>query len=157
MGRAQLIEALNYVAASITKAEGSVTVITVGGAVNTIHLQSRSTTHDIDFFNTYLTANDYELLIKGTKDATEKLLVFKNDWFNNRTLFFIPMDKRSALTDEAFRQNEIVFQAPGLTVLAAPWKYSFCCKVDRLSGSGRTYDFPDAVQYLSRYLVMNNL
>lgn len=68
----------------------------------------------------------------------------------------MPIDLRNSLTSEAIAQNEIVFEAPGLKVVAAPWNYAFCCKVDRLAGSGllnaRPYNLGDAATYLKRYL-----
>lgn len=53
--------------------------------------------------------------------------------------------------------NEVVFEEPGLRVLAAPWDYAFCAKLDRISGSTelgtrKPYDLTDAVAYLHRYL-----
>lgn len=75
----------------------------------------------------------------------------------NRTILFIPTEKRTTLTDEALAQNEIIFREKGLIVLAAPWNYAFCCKLDRLAGGGihgaRGYYMSDAAQYLHRYLL----
>ncbi|KAG6020916.1 hypothetical protein E4U41_002678 [Claviceps citrina] len=155
LDRDTLLEALQKVAAAIAKRRSSVTVVAVGGAVNTIYLRSRETTHDVDFFNVYLGSEDVENIILGARDATKRNKSLGEGWFNNRTILFIPNDQRQALTDEAYAQNEIIFQEPGLTVLAAPWNYAFCCKVDRISGKGsdeRKYDLEDAVQYLDRYL-----
>lgn len=156
LNRNTLLTALNNVATYIAKQKQNVTVIAVGGAVNTIYLQSRQTTHDIDFFNNSLTAKDFECLLKGAKEASKKDRLLEEQWFNNRTIFFIPKDQRGVLTEQAFAQGEVIFSAPGLTVLAAPWQYAFCCKVDRLAGGGinsaRSYDQDDAVQYLARYL-----
>lgn len=133
------------------------TIIAVGGAVNTIYLQSRVATHDVDFFNNNMTADDFGYLLNGAKEAAKRDSLLREQWFNNRTIFFIPMDQRAALTEQAFHQNEVIFRAQGLTVLAAPWQYALCCKLDRLAGSGlkneRRYDLNDAVQYLSRYLL----
>lgn len=60
--------------------------------------------------------------------------------------------------DQAFTQQEVIFRAEGLTVLAARWQYAFCCKVDRLAGAGLhaplIYNLDDAVLYLKRYLVV---
>lgn len=57
---------------------------------------------------------------------------------------------------EALDQHAIVFQALGLTILAAPWVYLFCTKIHRLSGSGistaQPYDQDDAAHYLERHL-----
>jgi hypothetical protein len=79
---------------------------------------------------------------------------------NNHTVLFIPPQLRADLTDEAYQQNEVIFQEGGLTVLAAPWHYAFCSKLDRISGStnlGQTkpYDLSDAIAYLLRYLEIN--
>ncbi|KAK4152496.1 hypothetical protein C8A00DRAFT_16204 [Chaetomidium leptoderma] len=157
LDRNTLLSALNTVAAYIAKKKGNVTVIAVGGAVNTIYLQSRAATHDVDFFNTQLTAADLGMIVEGAKAATKGNPKLDETWFNNRTILFIPKDQRNALTEQAIAQNEIIFQKPGLTVLAAPWPYSFCCKVDRLAGGGvnsaRVYDLDDAVQYLRRSLI----
>lgn len=157
LDRKTLLKALSNVAISINKAKGNVTVIAIGGAVNTIHLQSRDATHDVDFFNDYLTPREFEVLINGARKAADKDKHLDEGWFNNRTIFFIPQDQRQELSREAYQQNEVIFQQPGLTVLAAPWNYAFCCKVDRLAGGGlhsaRKYDLSDAVEYLARYLM----
>lgn len=161
LNRSTLLTALNNVAAYIAKQKHSITVIAVGGAVNTIHLQSRMTTRDVDFFNNDLTVHDKECLLKAVKVATKKDRLLEDDWFNNHTILFIPLEQRGILTKQAFALRETIFSAPGLTVLAAPWEYAFCCKVDRLAGSGtntaRPYDQDDAVQYLARYLSTRRL
>ncbi|KAF1839714.1 hypothetical protein BDW02DRAFT_584936 [Decorospora gaudefroyi] len=84
-----------------------------------------------------------------------------NEWFNNRTVLFIPKANREYLTQRAFAQNETVFDRPGLKVLAAPWDYAMCAKLDRCAGAGPTsakpYDYSDAATYLHRYLEIYNL
>lgn len=161
LSRDTLLRAMQNVASSIVKTNQDLTVIAIGGDVNTVHLRSRQATHDLDFFNDNLTASDFEVLIKAAKEATKKDKNLSEDWFNNRTIFFIPKDKRSVLTEAALRQREVIFMAPGLTVLAAPWQYSFCCKLDRLAGGGlhsaRHYDLDDAVEYLHQYMTTNNV
>ncbi|KAI1061835.1 hypothetical protein LB506_009813 [Fusarium annulatum] len=154
--RATLLTALSNVAATIRKQHGNVTIIAVGGAVNTIYLQSRETTHDVDFFNDNLTSEDFEHLVAGIRYASKKDKTLTSDWLNNSTMFFIPRDQRRTLSQQAHEQREVIFEEPGLTVLAAPWEYAFCCKIDRLSGAGlhspESYDASDAVEYLHRYL-----
>lgn len=55
--------------------------------------------------------------------------------------------------DEAIEQNVVVFQTPGLTVFAAPWRYALVSKIDHISsGYSRAYDTPDAVDYLERLI-----
>ncbi|CAJ2514057.1 Uu.00g021760.m01.CDS01 [Anthostomella pinea] len=96
-----LLTALNNVASYIKKKGGDVTVVAVGGAVNTIHLQSRSVTHDVDFYNNHLTAKDFETPLNGAREAVKKHKSLEEDWFNNRTILFMPRDQCAALTDEA--------------------------------------------------------
>lgn len=110
----------------------------------------------MDFFNERLTPKDLEMLVKGARDAAKQDNILKEQWFNNRTVFFIPRDRRGALTDEAYQQADVVLRQPGLTVLAGPCYYAFCCKVDRIAGGGlhpaRPYDLADAITYLRAYL-----
>ncbi|KAJ4393003.1 hypothetical protein N0V93_002207 [Gnomoniopsis smithogilvyi] len=154
--RDTLTKALTNVAKYISKKGGNVTIIAVGGAVNTIYLKSRTATHDLDFFNERLTTKDLELLVKGAREAAKYDHTLKEQWFNNRTVFFIPRDRRDALTTEAYQQADVIFRQPGLTVLAAPWYYALCCKMDRIAGGGlhpaRSYDLDDAITYLRSYL-----
>ncbi|EAQ88160.1 hypothetical protein CHGG_04779 [Chaetomium globosum CBS 148.51] len=99
--------------------------------------------------------------MSAAKDAVGRDPQLNEGWFNNHTVFFIPQAQRDALTDQAFAQNEVIFQHGGLRVLAAPWKYAFCCKIDRLAGGGvaaaQSYDLSDAVHYLARYLAQQKL
>ena len=156
MDAATLNNALTTAAAFIHKNKENLTIIAVGGAVNCMALRSRTTTHDVDFFNARFGQKEYELLQAAAVTAQKKNKKLESAWLNNRTIFFIPHDLREALTDEAITQNDLVFEAPGLKVVAAPWHYAFCCKVDRIAGSGllraRPYDVSDAAAYLDRYL-----
>lgn len=49
----------------------------------------------------------------------------------------------------------MVFQDRGLTLLAAPWKYSLTAKLQRLTSRTqmRDYDLEDAVHYLRQIVV----
>lgn len=67
-------------------------VISVGGAVNTIYLQSFSTTHDVDFSSNFPAAKDYEILLKATRKAIKKDRLLRGEWLNNRTVLFMPKD-----------------------------------------------------------------
>lgn len=158
-----LNSALSVVAAYIAKKKQNIVIIAVGGAVNTIYLRSRASTHDVDFFNNNLTPADLALLMGGAQETckTIKAPQLQEGWFNNHTIFFIAKDQRETLTRDAYAQNEVVFRQPGLTVLAAPWYYAFCCKVDRRAGSGVTasqpYDLSDAVAYIKRHMAVYKL
>lgn len=94
------------------------------------------------------------LLEQASRIAEAKAsLPLGGDWLNNTTSLYISRELRQELAQQAVQQNEIVFQAPGLTVLAAPWLYAFCSKLDRLAKTSRSraYDKDDAVAYLRRY------
>lgn len=51
LSREALINALQNVAAYITSKNQGITLIVVGGTINTMLLRSRPNTHDVDFFN----------------------------------------------------------------------------------------------------------
>ena len=163
LDRTTLLQALSRVAKYLHSKKANITIICVGGAVNTIFLQSRTSTHDVDFFNQALTKDQLQLLIAAARDAQSRIKVLQNEWINNRTILFIPRDKQRSLTEEAIRQNEVIFDEPGLKVLAAPWLYACCAKIDRVVGSSagtalsdaQPYDVPDAAGYLHRYLELN--
>lgn len=118
--------------------------------------QNRQSTHDVDFYNHNLRQTDYEIILKAVQYAKSKDKTLQGEWFNNRTILFIPKAQRENLTRQAIAQNEIVFEKPGLKIVAAPWNYAICAKLDRCAGAGivqpRPYDYSDAATYLHRYL-----
>ena len=158
-----LNRALGYMAAFLVKRRQQLVVVGVGGAVNVILLRTRPSTHDVDFFNQNLTPKQAALLTEATSFARRQMSTARRielpvNWFNNRTVIFIPSHLRAELTREAQEQQEVVFEAPGLTVLAAPWPYAFCSKVNRMSGGdSRSYDVADAASYLHRYLNIHKM
>lgn len=160
LSRETLMDALRIVAAYLASKHQEITLIVVGGTINTILLRSRPYTHDVDFFNDNLTPAELKCLSKATKSAFKRNRTLGQEWLNNHTVLFIPFHIRRILEMEALEQHAIVFQAQGLTLLAAPWAYLFCTKIHRLSGSGisnvQTYDHEDAVHYLERYLSQNS-
>ena len=126
----------------------------VGGAVSTILLQTRRSTHDIDFFAEGLAKQDGKLLYEAAAVVrSQPGSRLEEDWINNRTIYFIAPTLRQELTRCGFEQNDIVFSAPGLTLYAAPWSYAFVSKFDRIQGGGhRSHDPGDAAVYLDKWL-----
>ncbi|MCJ1253564.1 hypothetical protein MMC24_001376 [Lignoscripta atroalba] len=153
--------ALQYMAQYISKRRENITVVGIGGAVNVMLLHTRLSTHDVDFFNQHLTQSQTTTLREAASFARQQMGKFQrirmpDDWFNNRTIVFIPAEVRMELTDEAIQQRDVVFRANGLTVVSAPWPYAFCAKLNRISGGGSmAYDARDAASYLHRYLSRN--
>jgi hypothetical protein len=158
MDRERLIQALGYVASYLDQHRVTANVVTVGGAVNTIYLGSRESTHDLDFFLPDASSSDHHNIHQAAQYANKQCQSqLGADWFNNATQVFMSQNIQRALASQAFEQNVIVYnqigQRGGLTIYAAPWSYAFCGKMNRLCNSSpRPYDLSDAVEYLYQYL-----
>ena len=154
LDRLHLQRALGYAAEYLHGKGADVTVVTLGGAVNTILLKTRPTTHDVDFFMTQNSSSEARLLEQAAQVAEAKVSIpLGREWLNNTATLYTTPSLRQELSDAALQQNEIVFRQPGLKVLAAPWLYALCTKLDRLlkSGKRKPYDCADAATYLYRY------
>ncbi|KAI3115785.1 hypothetical protein CBS147333_1285 [Penicillium roqueforti] len=155
-----LISALENVAKYTSAKNQDITLVVVGGIINTIFLRSRPETHDVDFFNDNLPPATLRCLSKAAKSAFKRNRILGRGWLNNHVVLFVPSHVRRILLDEALEQHEVVFQAPGLTLLAAPWEFLFCTKLHRLSGRGvstaTSYDQEDAVHYLEKYISLQS-
>lgn len=70
---------------------------------------------------------------------------------------FLPLRQEgliATLYAEAITQGDIVFGQDGLTIYAAPWRYAFMTKLDRLSKPfPRRYDIDDAIDYLEKHIL----
>lgn len=163
LDKKELQQALSWMAEYIKKhGRTEITIIATGGVVNTISLSSRTTTHDVDWFNSNLTRDQAALLHKAARYASDcskgQGWALPNDWFNNKTMLFIQPNLRQQLVQAAYRQNYEVFRAPGLRILAAPWSYAFISKLDRIAGGGgKAYDAKDAAIYLHMHLRMKSV
>lgn len=151
-----LEHALMLMAEYIHRKGQDLTIITLGGATNTLLLQNRPSTHDIDFLGANLNDDQCRLLGRAARYAERRSPTpLGREWFNNAWILWIPVEVHRRITREAIDQDEIVFQGRGLKVVAAPWKFAFCCKMNRLARNtqgGRTQDLSDAVSYLHRHI-----
>ncbi|KAG2071449.1 hypothetical protein BDR04DRAFT_1231081 [Suillus decipiens] len=122
------------------------TVITVGGTINTI-LCSCASTADVDFFSVD-TANN-PILRDGIKSAA-KAMQLGEGWMNNHTALFIAPNTMTNIYNEAIRDGVVIFNKPGLKVVAAPWTYCLVAKLEKAGkrGNAKSYDMSDAAQYL---------
>ncbi|KAB8356500.1 hypothetical protein FH972_024083 [Carpinus fangiana] len=158
ISRTELLEALYDVAAHMEARGQSVTLVTVGGAVNTILLETRESTHDVDFFSSRLSDSQISLVSQAGRDANAKCISkfgeqLGRKWLNNETTLYLGPSLLDRITRLAEVQNEPVFTAPGLTILAAPWNYAFISKLNRMQQpEKKDYDPKDAAHYLRRYL-----
>lgn len=122
LDRRTLRAALTTMADYIDSQHEHITVITVGGAVNTMLLQTRQTTHDVDFFGTNLNNTQRVLLDDAAKYAERRSPTpLGGEWLNNQTMLWLPPDVHRTVTEEALLQNDVVFDKRGLKVIAAPW------------------------------------
>jgi hypothetical protein len=142
----EITAALEVVAKELQKRKQSVTIVAVGGAINTVLLKTRASTADVDFFGID------KRLPPGLTDAIKaavKTVGINEGWLNNHTALFIDNDRINSLFAEAVNDNTIIFKKPGLTVLAAPWRYCLVAKLDKAGKSGaKAYDIDDAAAYL---------
>ncbi|KAM5352678.1 hypothetical protein ACJ41O_005400 [Fusarium nematophilum] len=160
LSRQEILDAFQYMAEYLDECGVSTNVVVVGGAVNTVYLRSRQSTHDVDFFLDDPASKDYISLHNAARFANDQAKGrLGEEWFNNSTQLFMARDVQTALVREARQQNELVFehrgQNGGLRVYAAPWPYALCSKLNRLCDiNPRSYDMADAVVYLYRYLAV---
>lgn len=155
LDRATLEAALARMANYIDSRHQSLTIITVGGAVNTMLLQNRQSTHDVDFFGTNLNNDQRALLDEAARFAEENSPTpLGGEWFNNQTMLWLPPNVHQRVTQEALEQDEVVFEERGLKVIAAPWNFAMCGKMNRLvrGGEARPYDLSDAASYLRHHI-----
>lgn len=64
-----LLSALDHVSSYIARSQRRISVMAVGGAVNTLYLRSRSTTHDVDIFGSDFNNQARILLDAAMQDA----------------------------------------------------------------------------------------
>lgn len=150
-----LRSALDHVSQYIASRGQHLSVIGVGGAVNTLYLRSRATTHDVDVFGSDFGNQSRILLDEAMHDAQQHIPALGTDWLNTETQMYMPGPTHDELTQLARQQNVQVYTGQGLTILAAPWEYAFTAKVSRILVGGvqaRPYDLDDAVTYIHEYI-----
>lgn len=158
----QIHQALELMASHLQQHGVMVNAVAVGGAVNTMYLKSRQTTHDVDFFLRNPSAPEHNMIHQAARHANRQLGgSLGADWFNNTTQIMMGRRVQEDLATAAFKQNTIIFQSGdqkgGLRIYAAPWSYAFCGKLNRLCEERpRPYDLADAVVYLHEHLRSRN-
>lgn len=158
LNRQNILQALGHAAHFLHSRGKNLLLVAVGGAVNTVLLRTRESTHDVDVFNPAFSSSELSILRSAIQYAEQQSPVpLGNKWLNNETgTIGGTAQNIPQLIEMARRQNEVVFRAQGLTILAAPWHYAFVAKVGRITyGTGRTYDMADAVAYLHRHIQMH--
>ncbi|KAG6037443.1 hypothetical protein E4U41_005085 [Claviceps citrina] len=131
--------ALHDMAAFLEERSVRVKLVTVGGAVNTLYLRSRQSTHDVDFFMEKATSSKHHVVHEAARFANRRRRgQLGAEWLNNSTQLFMPAHLQSQLYNAALEQGTLVFERAGLKVL---------CEKEP-----RPYDLADAAVYLREYL-----
>ncbi|KAJ5995568.1 hypothetical protein N7481_002545 [Penicillium waksmanii] len=120
MSQETLTNALNHVAVYLDAKKQQITIFAIGGVVNTLFLENRMHTRDVDFFNDDLTAQETAYILRATKSAMKRNRALEPEWLNNHIVLFIPAETRTILTAQAFAQDETVYTSAGLRLIAAP-------------------------------------
>ncbi|OJD20947.1 hypothetical protein ACJ73_07715 [Blastomyces percursus] len=107
--RPVLENALNAMAEFLSQRNEEITVIAVGGAVNTLFHRSRTSTHDVDIFGSNLNNSSRVLLDEVMQYAIRcSSAPLGTDWFNTENQMWLSPSFHRELTAEAMRQNVVV-------------------------------------------------
>jgi hypothetical protein len=82
-------QGLTTVASALNAKRLNVSVIAVGGAVNTLYLRTRASTGDVDFFYHTKTRHEDVTQLILAADSARKRLKLDDHWLNNHTAVFI--------------------------------------------------------------------
>ena len=148
-----LLAGLKAMASHLHGRGAHVTIVVMGGAVNTLFLETRDYTRDVDFF----TSDNWATLLKEASKAaqTQSGGVLGPDWFNNGAGRLLRPRIRREAFDAALEQNEILLDDPGMTALVAPWIMCFVAKLQKIAWQPeivQEYDFADAAHYLQQHI-----
>jgi len=80
---------LQSVATALHAKQQDISIIAVGGAVNTLLLHSRASTGDVDFFYRTKKKHDDVTKVIIAADNARKALKLDDNWLNNHTALFI--------------------------------------------------------------------
>ncbi|RBR23883.1 uncharacterized protein FIESC28_03352 [Fusarium coffeatum] len=158
LSRQQIIDAFQKMAEYLNEYGVSVECVAVDGAVNTLYLRSRESTHDVELLLNDPASKESDILSNAASFAnTSAQGSLGESWLNSSMQLFLPRYVQTSLFEEAKKQNEIVFEHQGtnggLKVYAAPWSYALCSKLNHsCDNHNRSEGMDDAVDYLYRYL-----
>jgi len=125
----QVMHVLRYVSNYLASRGASVTLVAVGGLVDVLYLRIADETDDIEFLGPAI-ANRTHLEVALHGALTEFHLPNRQLQQPNK----LPVgDSWLTLMEALGREpREFIFKGDGLQVVAAPWNYAFCVKMDTL-------------------------
>lgn len=156
--RETIQQALHLMASYLANQGQNITIITVGGSISSLLLKDQLTREHLDYIATDVSEEQRKILAAAAKYARLKCsLPIHGGWFSTRgdDTLKLPFSVHRQVVLRSISQNEIIFQARGLNILAAPWEYAFVATLGRLVSDravARPHDLEDAVAYLHRYI-----
>lgn len=150
---------LRLMARYLSQRDFDLTIITVGGPISTLLISDRSQRRELDFIGVGLNNSDerrraLELAAEYARRSIPPD-VLGTSWFAARTMLVLPTEVHHVVVRKAVAADEVVYQARGLKILAAPWEFAFWTtmgKLDTEVSVERRYDYKDALCYLHRYI-----
>lgn len=155
-----IVGALDVAAGFLHRKNQNITLMTMGGVVDTVLLQITGATEDVFFYNpsddkaqTLVLKECMDWAVKG--GSTNGVPLDKA--VNNPTIIqAIGTDFLRKLWAKAEEKKLIVYQAKGLTVVAVPLSYSFIAVASRVDTTRRKHlDLERAVAYLRGWICVN--
>ena len=152
LSRSTLLAALDLMDQYIVSHGGrALTVIVTGGVLNTIFIQDRDSTPDINFLGAHLTNRQRVLLWNAAHHARVKLgrTVLGQAWFNNDITALLSPQIHWKVTDASLERNRTIFIRKRLGLVAAPWDFACCSKMAQIAaGRNEQSDVLNASSYL---------
>jgi len=154
LDRDTVTSGLGLMARYLHERHQDITIITIGGLVNVLFLQSQ-TAYGADFFDVTMRKGQRIMLNEAARHAERGPVPLGNDWFKEPLTLGgrFSWRLRKQLVEEALRQNDVVFEKPGLKLVAAPWEYAMITYMQWLRRG--YYDTDHAIIYLHHYLMKN--
>ncbi|KAF7505307.1 hypothetical protein GJ744_001010 [Endocarpon pusillum] len=156
--RETIQKALHLMASYLASQGQNITIITVGGSISSLLLKDQLTRENLDYIATDVSEEQRKILAAAAKYARLKSSQpIRGAWFSTRgsDTLKLPFSVHRQVVLRSIAQHEIIFQAPGLKILAAPWEYAFVATLGRLASDrsvARPHDLEDAIAYLHRYI-----
>ncbi|KAF3896572.1 mRNA capping enzyme family protein [Trichophyton interdigitale] len=129
-------------------------MITAGGFLAVMYLQSRNSTGDLDYLLEPEWAKDPDIQrpLKEAIFRTGERLFFDTEWANEDVALFVTSSTREELFRKAEEQNIVLFKGENLVLLAAPMEWAVERKIRRIyavdRGRKAEFDMNDCLAML---------
>lgn len=125
----QVKDALNFVAGYLEGRRTSATLVAVGGIVDVLHLKLRDVTDDIEFLGPAV--SNWQNLRTALELACAHVGIPPRILVDDNSVT-VGENWISIMSHLQPDQRMVIYKSPGLEVIAAPWEYGLCVKLDLL-------------------------